>query len=62
MIEEMMETGDVWFATLEDIAAHCLKVQAKGKAKLRRDTLPLYDGKSPLPNPLPSTMPGAKDA
>lgn len=60
MIEEMLETGDAWFAPLEEIAAHCLKMQAEGKVALRRDTLPFYGGDSPIPDPMPSTMPGAK--
>ena len=60
MIEEMQDTGEVWFATLEEIAAHCKALDASGALSLRREPLPLYDGRSPLPEPLPSSMP--KDA
>jgi hypothetical protein len=59
MIEEMVATGDAWFAPLEDIAAHCLKMQSEGQVTLRRDVLPLYGGVSPIPDPMPSSMPGA---
>ena len=57
MIEEMQATGAVWFATLEDIARHCRAMEDAGKLTLRRQELPHYDGASPLPDPLPSTMP-----
>jgi len=57
MIEEMQETGEVWFATLEEIATHCLNAQAAGDVTLRRQELPYYDGQSPLPTPQPSSMP-----
>lgn len=59
MIEEMQATGDVWFATLEEIAAHCLAVEAEGKLRLRRQSLPHYGGKIPLPDPLPSSISAA---
>ena len=58
MIEEMQDTGEVWFATLEEIAAHCKALDAEGTLSLRREALPLYGGQSPLPDPLPSSMPG----
>lgn len=57
MIEEMQETGEVWFATLEEIATHCLKAQAAGDVTLRRQELPYYGGEAPLPTPQPSSMP-----
>ena len=57
MIEEMQDTGDVWFAPLEDIAAHCRSLHDSGALTLRRDDLPYYGGASPLPDPLPSSMP-----
>ena len=57
MIEDMQETGEVWFATLEEIAAHCKALNDSGALALRRETLPLYGGQSPLPDPLPSSMP-----
>lgn len=60
MIEEMQATGEVWFATLEEIARHCRSQHDAGKVSLRRQPLPYYDGASPLPTPLPSSMPGAK--
>lgn len=58
MITEMQETGEVWFATLEEIANHCKALDAKGELSLRRQPLPHYGGASPLPEPRPSTMPG----
>ncbi|MEO0767182.1 MAG: polysaccharide deacetylase [Pseudomonadota bacterium] len=61
MIEEMQDTGDVWFATLEEIATHCRQVHDTGDVTLRRQELPLYGGTSPLPDPRPSTMPNEKD-
>lgn len=60
MIEEMQDTGEVWFATLEEIANHCLAMQDSGQVALRRQELPYYDGASPLPDLLPSTMPGPR--
>jgi len=57
MIEEMQATGEVWFATLEEIALHCKALEAKGEITLRRQELPHYSGVSPLPDRLPSTMP-----
>ena len=57
MIEEMQETGEVWFAPLEEIAAHVKGLHDAGTLTLRRDELPFYGGASPLPDPLPSTMP-----
>jgi len=57
MIEEMQNTGDVWFATLEEIALHCQRLQSSGALTLRRQTLPHYGGTSPLPDPPPSSIP-----
>ena len=61
MIEEMQNTGEVWFATLEEIATHCRTLHDTGGVTLRRQELPLYGGTSPLPDPRPSTMPNEKD-
>jgi hypothetical protein len=44
MIEQMMETGDVWFAPLEDIAHHIVACREKGSYKPRIDKLPYYEG------------------
>ncbi|MBM7067198.1 polysaccharide deacetylase [Actibacterium sp. 188UL27-1] len=57
MIQEMQETGEVWFATLEQIANHCLTLERDGALKLRRQDLPHYGGQSPLPDPRPFSMP-----
>ncbi|MEM8868856.1 MAG: polysaccharide deacetylase [Pseudomonadota bacterium] len=57
MIEDMQATGEVWFATLEQIASHCLAEQTRGALELRRQVLPLYGGASPLPPRPPTSMP-----
>jgi peptidoglycan/xylan/chitin deacetylase (PgdA/CDA1 family) len=44
LIEYMHEKGQVWFATLEDIAAHVQRVIADGTWTPRVDRLPYYDG------------------
>jgi peptidoglycan-N-acetylglucosamine deacetylase len=54
MIEYMLATGEVWFATLEAIATHIQTLRKEGKYDARVDQLPYYD-KSPMPHPLPST-------
>jgi hypothetical protein len=43
----MHTKGQVWFATLEDIAAHVQRVIADGTWTPRIDRLPYYDG--PIP-------------
>jgi peptidoglycan-N-acetylglucosamine deacetylase len=43
MIEEMMATGDVWFATLEQIANHVNTCHKNGTYKPRIDKFPYYD-------------------
>lgn len=53
MIEAMQKKGGVWFAPLEDIAAHVLKVTAAGSYVPRVDNLP-YFAASPMPVPWPS--------
>ena len=55
MIEDMLATGEVWFATLEEIATHILTLRANDKYAPRVDTLPYY-AHSPLPHPAPSVM------
>ena len=55
MIEYMLNTGDVWFARLEDIAAHVQKLRKEGSYQARVDKLPYYD-KPQIPVPPPSTM------
>lgn len=44
MIEHMRSSGDVWFATLEEIARHVRKVRADGTYEARVDRLPYQDG------------------
>lgn len=41
-LTEIMETRDVWFAPLEEIAAHVSKVRASGEYTPRVDQLPYY--------------------
>lgn len=47
LIRHMHEKGDVWFATLEEIAAHVRHLVESGTWTPRRDRLPYYDG--PIP-------------
>jgi peptidoglycan/xylan/chitin deacetylase (PgdA/CDA1 family) len=47
LIQYMHNKGDVWFATLEDIAAHVNQLMASGAWQPRVDDLPYYDG--PIP-------------
>lgn len=54
MIDYMLETGDVWFASLEQIATHIQTLRKQGKYDARVDQLPYYE-ESPMPHPLPST-------
>lgn len=53
MIEAMLKRGGVWFAPLEEIAAHVKKVTAAGTYQPRVDNLP-YFATSPMPDPWPS--------
>jgi len=49
-LEQVLERGDVWFAPLEDIAAHVEAVTADGRYAPRRDRLPYYRAPvSPIP-------------
>lgn len=47
MLDYMLEKGDVWFATLEEIALHVKKCIDNGTYKPRVDQLPYYDGRIP---------------
>jgi peptidoglycan-N-acetylglucosamine deacetylase len=47
LLAHMAKKGKVWFATLEEIAAHSRKMMAEGKWQPRIDTLPYYEG--PIP-------------
>ena len=44
LLSYMQGKGDVWFATMEEIAAHVRKVIADGAYKPRIDNLPYYTG------------------
>lgn len=55
MIENMLNTGDVWFARLEDIASHIQTLRKQGTYQARVDKLPYYD-KLQIPSPPPSPM------
>ncbi len=55
MIEYMLGTGDVWFAPLEEIAAHIQTMRKQGAYEARVDKLPYYD-KLQVPSPPPSPM------
>ncbi|MFD1708271.1 polysaccharide deacetylase [Siminovitchia sediminis] len=47
MIEYMQEKGDVWFATMEEIALHVKKCIDDGSYKPREVNLPYYEGRIP---------------
>lgn len=51
MIEYMIGTGDVWFATLEEIATHVNSVAISGEYKPRKDILP-YHSEMQVPDEL----------
>jgi len=55
MIEYMLGTGDVWFAPLEEIAAHVQSVRKQGAYQARVDKLPYYENPR-VPSPPPSPM------
>lgn len=44
MIEYMLGTGDVWFATMEEIALHINRCRKDGTYVPRVDHLPYYKG------------------
>ncbi len=43
LIEYMLERGDIWFARMEDIAAHVRKLIQEGSYVPRVDEIPYYD-------------------
>lgn len=43
-LQEVIAKGDVWFAPMEEIAAHVLNVTASGDYTPRHVTMPPYDG------------------
>lgn len=52
MIEYMLDTGDVWFATLEDIAKYVLDCRKKGTYQPRTVKMPIYtEPVVPVPSP-----------
>ncbi len=51
LIEYMLEKGDVWFATLEEIAAHVTQCVDNQSYQPRIDTLPYYDQAIETENP-----------
>jgi peptidoglycan/xylan/chitin deacetylase (PgdA/CDA1 family) len=56
LIEYMHNQGQVWFAALEDIAAHVRRVIADGTWTPRIDRLPYYDGPIPELGPAQPTL------
>jgi len=44
MLEQMMGTGDVWFAQLEEIAAHVMRCRAAGTYEPPVEEMPTYEG------------------
>lgn len=47
MIQEMLEHDDVWFAPLEDIAAHVKAETEAGRFSPRREPVPTYEAQIP---------------
>ena len=45
MLREMMERGEVWFATLEQIAIHMRTQIDEGNYEPRIQTMPIKDGR-----------------
>ena len=43
-LQEQVARGDIWFAPMEDIAAHVRKLETSGKYTPRREKMPPYDG------------------
>jgi hypothetical protein len=44
----MLKKGGVWFATLEEVAAHVRRCIADGSWTPRSDRLPYWDGPVPV--------------
>ena len=65
MIEEMLNRGGVWFATLEEIARHVRKRIDEGSYRPRIDKLPYYEEPIPElsegPAHYPTPLPGATE-
>ena len=55
MLDEMRATGDVWFASMEEIAQHIQTVRDSGAYAPRVDKLPFYE-ESPVPADLSSLL------
>jgi hypothetical protein len=47
MMEKMLEKGDVWIATGEQVAAYVREQITTGKYTARVDDLPFYNGRLP---------------
>ena len=47
LIESMLTRGDIWFAPMEEIAAHVRKCIDEGSYTPRVDNLPVYEGRIP---------------
>jgi hypothetical protein len=58
LLDSMHTRGQVWFATLEAIAAHVQQLMAAGTWTPRVDRLPYYAG--PIPELGPATPPLAR--
>ena len=56
LIEYIHRRGQVWFAPLEEIAAHVQRVMAEGTWTPRIDRLPYYDGPIPELGPAAPTL------
>ncbi len=49
LIQYMLNKGDVWIASMEEIAAHVRQVTGSGNYNPRVETLPMYDGPVDVP-------------
>jgi hypothetical protein len=56
LIEYMHQKGQVWFAPLEEIAAHVQRLMTEGTWTPRIDRLPYYDGPIPELRPAAPTL------
>jgi len=56
LIEHMHQKGQVWFATLEEIATHVRHVMSDDLWTPRRDRLPYYEGPIPELGPAAPTL------
>ncbi len=62
LIEYMLEKGDVWFARMEDIAAHVGRCIDDGSYQPRVDNLPFYDSPVEVEGPGTGKARGEDDA